>query len=73
MKLTITALRTQGDECQRRAESSADRASKAEWFDLSAHCHWLAGQLERDQHADNDIEVACSEPMTVDFSPVYAA
>lgn len=58
MKLTIAALRNQGDECQRRAELASDRSTKAEWLDLSTHWHWLAGQLELDQSIAEDIEFA---------------
>lgn len=58
MKLTITALRNQGDECLRRAELASDRSTKAEWLDLSTHWHWLAGQLELDQSIAEDIEFA---------------
>jgi hypothetical protein len=58
MKLTIAALRKQGDECLSRAELASDRSLKAEWLELSTHWHWLAGQLELDQSIDEDIELA---------------
>ena len=58
MKLTIAALRKQGDECLRRAESASNRIAKAEWLDLSAQWHWLARQLELDPTTADDIELA---------------
>jgi hypothetical protein len=57
MKLTITALRKHGDECLQRAGLASDRAVKAEWLELSTHWHWLAGQVELDQLAAEDIEL----------------
>ncbi len=58
MKLTVAALRKQGDECQRRAALAPDRGTKAEWLELSTHWHWLARQLEPDQSIAEDIELA---------------
>jgi hypothetical protein len=57
MKLTIAALRRKGDEYLRRSESVSDRATKAEWLDLSMQWHWLARQLEFDRSAADDIEL----------------
>jgi hypothetical protein len=57
MKLTIAALRKQGDECLRRADLVSDRSTKAEWLDLSTHWHWLARQLELGQSIAEDIEL----------------
>jgi hypothetical protein len=58
MKLTIAALRQQGDECVRRADLASDRSTRAGWLDLSIHWHWLARQLELDPYALDDIELA---------------
>ena len=57
MKLTITALRMQGDECQKRAQSAPDRTTKAEWVELSTRWHWLARQLEFDPSVAEEFEL----------------
>jgi hypothetical protein len=38
------AFRKNGDDCHARSLQAADRATKAEWLDLSTQWHWLATQ-----------------------------
>ena len=43
----IELLRAAGDECERQANDTRDRATKAELFDMTTQCHWLAGEAAK--------------------------
>ena len=40
----IAAFRKNAEDCQNRSHQAADRATKAEWLDLTTQWHWLATQ-----------------------------
>jgi hypothetical protein len=43
----IAAFRKNAEDCQTRSNHAADRATKAEWLDLTTQWHWLAAQTAK--------------------------
>jgi hypothetical protein len=44
LDIEIAAFRKNAEACQARSHHAADRATKAEWLDLTTQWHWLATQ-----------------------------
>ena len=44
LEYEIAAFRKNAEVCHDRAHYAADKATKAEWLDLTTQWHWLANQ-----------------------------
>jgi hypothetical protein len=58
----IAVFRKNADECQYRSHCASDRATKAEWLDLTTQWHWLATQAERQNGTSELHPVSGLEP-----------